>query len=503
VYYATGSFEAALDLLSDSLQLYEEIEDERLVASTLNNIGLAHARLGNNDEALAALERAVPIEERLDDRSGLALSFNNIGMVYEELGRPTDALAKYRDALALCDAIGDRQGSAIARHNVGQIQAVLGDHDTALVNLHAALDVVQELQIREIERDTYETLSSVYEQIGDTERALEFHHKFKETHDLLFDERTAGQLAQLEARLEVERKDREIALLRKNEQIQRIVRNVSLAGSVLLIALVVLLYSRYRLKSRANRALAEANEQSERAARAELAHFSRVTIMGELATVLAHELKQPLTAMMSNAQAGRRMLASETSSPAEIDDALKDIVDAAGRARDVIQRLRELIRRGEITRERLAVDAVIREIEPFARADVGQHGIRLEIDSAADLPPVSGDRVQLQQVILNLVHNGAEAMAADPDHGEHLRVRASLQDPDTVLIAVHDSGPGLGDEPLERMFEPFFTKKTDGLGMGLPICQSIVEAHGGRLWAERNPDRGLVVQFTVPRAGSK
>jgi two-component system sensor kinase FixL len=324
--------------------------------------------------------------------------------------------------------------------------------------------------------------------------------------DTLFDEETSRKLAEMQTRYEVVKKDREIEVLRKNEQIKKTQRNVILASAVLLLCLILLLYNRYRLKVRANQEIQNKNEAlevaqaaREKAFRAELAHVSRVTTMGELASALAHELNQPLTAILSNAQASRRFLASDRGDPAELDETLADIAEGAGRAREIIHRLRALIRRGDITTERLDINEALRAVEPFARTDARSRGVNLVMDLGAEPLPVTGDRIQLQQVLLNLVQNGAEAMKDNPEDDRDLLVTTSLKDPVTVVVQVRDSGPPLDDGTISSMFEPFYTTKQDGLGMGLPICRTIIEAHGGRLWASPDSDRGLTVQFSLPR----
>jgi C4-dicarboxylate-specific signal transduction histidine kinase len=253
---------------------------------------------------------------------------------------------------------------------------------------------------------------------------------------------------------------------------------------------------------RANEARQLAQEEREKAARAELAHVSRVTVLGELAAALAHELNQPLTAILSNAQATRRLVGSGQFDAQEIDDALGDIVDGSGRARKIIQRLRDLMRRGEISRELLDLNEVLREVEVLVRADARLHGATFVLDLAGEVLEVEGDRIQLQQVVLNLVHNGVEALADSEGGGDEIRVATSARDGGWVEVSVSDSGPGLDDLTLERATEPFFTTKKEGLGMGLPICSSIIEAHGGSFSASRNPDRGLSVRFTLPQARS-
>jgi len=506
IYYTAERYEESLRHYSEALDLYEEIEDERLIASTLNNIGLLYQKLERHDEALEDLERALEITARIEDKSGLALSLNNIGVVYDSWGEHSKSLDHYRRALVVREEIGDRQGAAISRQHIGLAYAALGQFDRALDYLGDALESANELNIREIQRDTHLGFSETYERMGDFDRALASFKRYKEVHDSLFDEETGRRLAELQARYEVEKKDREIELLLKNQEIQRTVRNAILAVSVLLLILAISLYIGYRLKARANREMLRAHEAlkvaqaaREKAARAELAHVSRVATLGELAAALAHELNQPLTAILANAQATRRLMASERADRGELDEALADIAEGAGRASEIIKRLRQLLRQGDITREPLDINEAIRGAEKFARTDAHQHAATLILNLATDLPVVSGDRIQLQQVLLNLVHNGAEAMEGTPEDEREIVVTTSLQKPDTVLVAVRDAGPAVDDRIINRMFEPFYTTKSEGLGMGLPICHTILEAHGGRLWATRNPDRGLTVQFTLPR----
>jgi signal transduction histidine kinase len=507
VSHATGRYEESLEYYSSALPLYEEAGLEALVASTLSNIGLSYIGLERFDEALTRLDHALPIEERLDDKSGMAQTLNILGMVYKAMGRPSESLEHYRRSLALREIISDRRGIAESWHSIGQLHADSGDFAESLKFLNLALERVQELEVKEIERDIHLTLSETYERMHDPRRALESYKRYKQVTDALFDEQTGQRLAELQARYEVETKDREIEVLRKDQEIQRIVRNVILGGTVLLVLLILMLYNRYRLKVRTNlemnraaEALRLAQAEREKAARAELAHVSRVSVLGELAAALAHEVNQPLTAILSNAQATRRLIGSGRADAQEIDDALGDIVGGAGRAREIIQRLRTLIRRGEISREVLDLNEVLKEIETFARADARQHGATLVLDLADHLPNVEGDRIQLQQVVLNLVHNGLESLAGSEDGGSEIRVSTALGDGGLAEVSVTDSGPGLDDTTLSRIFEPFFTTKKEGLGMGLPICSSIIEAHGGNLSASRNPDRGLTVRFTLPQA---
>ena len=231
--------------------------------------------------------------------------------------------------------------------------------------------------------------------------------------------------------------------------------------------------------------------------RDELAHLSRVAMLGELSGSLAHELNQPLTAILSNAQAAQRFLAQ---SPPRIDklaEILTDIVKSDHRAGAVIQRLRSLLRKEEAQRDPLSLNDVVEESLRLMRSDLLNRHVMLSTDLADALPVVSGDRNQLQQVLLNLVINGCDAMdGREVDRRLLVRTRTTAQG--SVEISVADRGAGIPLADLERIFEPFVTTKLYGLGLGLAICRSIVEAHGGLLWATNNADRGATLHCELP-----
>jgi PAS domain S-box-containing protein len=230
--------------------------------------------------------------------------------------------------------------------------------------------------------------------------------------------------------------------------------------------------------------------------RRELTHVGRVTAMGEMAASLAHELNQPLTAILSNAHAGERYLAQGEPPLDEIREILQDVVGDARRAGDVIQRLRSLLRKDEARFLPLDVQQVIREMTALVHTDAILRNLVLDLELASDLPAVRGDRVQLQQVLLNLVLNGMEAAGPRGD-GKRIVIRTERIDA-AVCVAVRDQGPGIPEDKLSRIFETFYTTKPHGMGMGLAISRSIVEAHGGRIWAENNPGCGATFSFTIP-----
>jgi C4-dicarboxylate-specific signal transduction histidine kinase len=235
-----------------------------------------------------------------------------------------------------------------------------------------------------------------------------------------------------------------------------------------------------------------------REAQTELAHVNRVTTMGQLAASIAHEIKQPITAVVTNASAGLLWLAAQPPELEEVRDGLNRVIKAGNQASGVIGRIQALIKKSPSRKDNLAINEAILEVIALTHGEMVKNGVSLQTQLAADLSLVQGDRVQLQQVILNLIINALEAMSGLPAGPRELLIGTEQDASNGVLVAVQDSGPGLDPESFERLFDPFYTTKPDGMGMGLSICRSIVEAHGGRVWASGTDGHGVTVQFTLP-----
>jgi PAS domain S-box-containing protein len=248
------------------------------------------------------------------------------------------------------------------------------------------------------------------------------------------------------------------------------------------------------------RAEAEARESERRyrEMQMEVAHANRVATMGQLTASIAHEVNQPIAAAVINAEAALRWLGARPPDLEEVGQALGRIVKDANRAGDVIGRIRELIKKTPPRKDWVDINEAIREVIELTRGEAAKDGASVQTALREGLPLIEGDRVQLQQVVLNLIVNAVQAMGAVAEGPRELFITTARAEPNGVLVAMRDSGPGLASANLEHLFAPFYTTKPGGLGMGLSICRSIIEAHGGRLWVTANLPRGAIFQFTVP-----
>ena len=238
-------------------------------------------------------------------------------------------------------------------------------------------------------------------------------------------------------------------------------------------------------------------EEALREAQAELAHVTRVMTMGELTALIAHEINQPLAGIVINGNASLRWLAAATPNLDEAREAVSRILRDGNRAGEVIARIRALVQKTDTEKVRLDINQTIQEVIVLMQNEAVRKGVAIQMELAADVPPVLGDRIQLQQVILNLLMNGIEAMDTVADRPREMLIRSCEHESNQLLVAVQDSGVGIDSQNLEKIFDAFYTTKPQGMGMGLAISRSIVENHGGRLWAVPNDGPGATFQFTL------
>jgi signal transduction histidine kinase len=243
-------------------------------------------------------------------------------------------------------------------------------------------------------------------------------------------------------------------------------------------------------------------EAKAREAQMALAHANRVTTMGQLTASIAHEVNQPIAAVVTNAHAALRFLGGQPANLEEVRQALDRIIRDGNRAGDVIGRIRALIKKVPARQAELDINEAILEVIELMRSELLRNGVALQTELANGLPLTRGDRIQVQQIVLNLIMNAVEAMADVSNGSRDLLISTAGDISNGVLVTVRDSGPGLTPESLERLFDPFYTTKPGGMGMGLSICRSIIEAHGGRVWAAATVPRGASFQFTLPAHSS-
>jgi signal transduction histidine kinase len=232
-------------------------------------------------------------------------------------------------------------------------------------------------------------------------------------------------------------------------------------------------------------------------AQTELAHANRVTAMGELTAAIVHEVNQPIAGVVANAEAAMRWLAAQPPNPEEARQALEGIIEDGKRTSEIVTRIRALGNKAGPRRELLDINQVILDVIALTRTQMQRNDVALAPQLSAEPAPIMADRIQMQQVILNLILNATEAMAAI-DGPRALRIATEIRTPDHVKVAVSDSGTGLPAGELNRLFEAFYTTKPEGMGMGLSVCRTIVEAHDGRISASRNEGAGATFQFTLP-----
>jgi C4-dicarboxylate-specific signal transduction histidine kinase len=240
------------------------------------------------------------------------------------------------------------------------------------------------------------------------------------------------------------------------------------------------------------------SERRYREMQMEVAHANRVATMGHLTASIAHEINQPIGAAITYANAGLNWLSRQSPNLEEARRALGLVVESGVRAGEVIDRIRALVKKAPPQKDRVDVNEAVLQVIALTQSEMAKNAILVQMQLAESLPAVQGDRVQVQQVILNLLINAVEAMSEMSEGPRELLISTRETESEGVLVAVRDSGPGLAPEGVDRLFESFYTTKPGGLGMGLSICNSIIEAHQGRLWASANAPRGAVFQFTVP-----
>ena len=267
------------------------------------------------------------------------------------------------------------------------------------------------------------------------------------------------------------------------------------AGTALVVQTALIVWLVYEHQRRRKAEIATRNTLSD------LARVNRIATAGALSASIAHEVNQPLTGIVARGSAALRWLSGPRPDVDRARAALTQIVDAGLRASDVVKGIRAMFKKDTDVKTLLDINRIILEVLGIMRIDLQKHEVTVQLDLDEQLPPIVGERVQLQQVLLNLIMNAVEAMDGVKDRGRILRIKSALTAANRLLVVVKDTGTGIDADAIKRVFDPMFTTKSHGMGMGLSICRSIVEAHHGRLWALPDEDHGSVFQFELPVSG--
>jgi C4-dicarboxylate-specific signal transduction histidine kinase len=267
---------------------------------------------------------------------------------------------------------------------------------------------------------------------------------------------------------------------------------IMLAGAIMLAQTLLIAYVLFQNRRR-RAAEADAAKQ-----RQEATHLMRVSVMGELSGAIAHEINQPLTAILSNAQAALHLLAQKSPNLADVRDAISDIIHDNNRAGDVIVRLRNLLKKGEHKPEPIDLNELIQSTIALLHSELIARRTEVQTDLASSLPAAWGDSVQLQQVLLNLLMNAMDAMSLTPAAMRRVTIATRAPKPGTLEVSIRDQGPGIGPNGQDKLFEPFYTSKDNGLGLGLAICSTIAQAHDGKLMLANHQGGGAVAVFSLP-----
>lgn len=504
VAHAAERHEEALDYFQGSLELYDELGDTDRVASSHDNIGLALLGLERRQEALSHFDQALAISRRTGALAEQAVAHQNRALALSQEGRSAAARRAAREALHLHRRLGDRAGAATSLLHLGRIELSAGNPARARGYLTDARDLAERLDILEIQKEALDSLAATLSALGDDAGALASFRAYHDVHSRMLDDESRRRLAEARARFEVATQQTEIERLEGLRDTQRQVGWSLLLAVCLLLAVVALLIGRMRQRARGQRQMMAKNEELsaahrelQQASRAEVAHLGRLVSLGELTAAVAHELNQPLAAIVTNAQLAAA-LARGTGGSSDLDEAIDDISLGAQRAWELLRHLRQLARPDQIERVIVDLRTIGDDAVELAAADARLRGIDLTVKWPDEPLRVTGDRIHLQQVLLNLLSNAvAAARNGDDGTGRYVRLQGARAD-GQVLVEVEDGGPPVPDEVLQRMLQPFFTTKPDGLGMGLAIARRLVEAHEGSLSFRRNYPRGLTATLRLP-----
>jgi signal transduction histidine kinase len=506
IYTSQGQYEKALEYSFKAKQGYEALDDKNGIAMALNNIGRDYRRSGNYEEALKYLKQASGIFREMNSKRSYSYTLNNIGEVYDALKDFRQAQDYFSRSLKIKEEIKDQMGIAYTLINSGRTYRKLGQYKKAIQSLLRALKIASEINIKSEIRNANKELAETFEALKDYPKALLYHKKYKEINDSIFNEKNSKKIAELQTHYETEKKEKEIALLKKDKELQQLdlLKQRNLINSLLIVSLLIFLlalYTRYRLKMKAARALRKEIEDRKRV-ETELLKSQKLEAVGILAGGIAHDFNNLLTVIIGNLTLAAEEVYDNTNAAVK---KLKAAEKTSLQAAELSQKLITFSRGGWIFPQKLTLSAVLMstteyypEIKPLVQY----------LSIPPGLNPIYGDERQLRQVIYNILKNSDEAMTEPKEitiQAENTFLDENnnfLKEGHYVKISITDNGCGIPQDQLGKIFLPYFSTKDDvsqkGRGLGLAICYSITRKHNGHIYIRSEAAKGTTVELYLP-----
>lgn len=519
IYDGLRNYEMALDYYLRALEIEERIGEKFGYAGSLNNIGVIYDEIKKYEEAIEYYDRALNMYREIGDVSGMADTSNNLGVTYQNMNNLKKALEYLLISLESYRELGEIKGIAAALTNVGTVYYKLRNYKKSEQYLIEGLELAKKIEIRDLIIEIYQRLSDVKVAQNDFKDALTYHKLYATVKDSIFSkerlEIIAGMEATYEVQLLLEEREKEIELLQKNNEIymlkaqkQKLTMWLLYFGLGIVVVLAFVVYYRYRLNKKVTqmlekqveertRDLRQINEQlkKEIAERKELENqlirSERLAGVGVLAAGIAHEIRNPLGNISSSAQ----ICLSKYNPKDQTKEFLEIIQEESEKANAIIKGLLDFANPREVKLKKGSICSVIKNILNSVNARCIENNIEVEINCPATIPRVMLDEKWLEQAFMNLVLNAIQAMSA----GGKLKVMATADfSKKEVLVTIKDTGVGISKENLTKIFDPFYTTKEDGVGLGLSLCHQIITDHNGQMQVESKINKGTVIKLSFP-----